>query len=197
MSALYELTSDFTELFNRFDEINDYEPDTDADGNYIDAVGNIIDDVVKYKQDMLDMWFDTLDGIEGEFSDKAESIACMIKQYQETADAHERQERIQRAAKERCRREVERLKKYLLDNMTAINLDKVKGVRASVSLRNNPESVVVDNEGVFVEWARSHNRDDLLRFRDPDINKTAIKGALKEGQDIPARLERTRSVVIK
>lgn len=56
MSALYELTSDFTELFNRFDEINDYEPDTDADGNYIDAAGNIIDDVVKYKQDMLDMW---------------------------------------------------------------------------------------------------------------------------------------------
>ena len=197
MSKLYELSSDFTELFDRFDEINNYEPDTDADGRYIDAAGNIIDDVVKYKHDLLDMWYDTLDGIEGEFSDKAENIACKIKEYQAIAEAHEREEKIQRAAKERCRREVEGLKRYLLNNMTEINLNKVSGVRATVSLRTNPESVVVDNEGVFVEWARSHNRDDLLRFRDPDINKTAIKGALKEGQDIPARLERTRSVVIK
>lgn len=197
MSALYELTSDFTELFNRFDEINSYEPDTDADGKYIDAAGNIIDDVVKYKQDMLDMWFDTLDGIEGEFSDKAENIACMIKEYQEIADAHERQERTQRAAKERCRRQVERLKKYLLDNMTAINLDKIKGIRATVSLRNNPESVIIDDEITFREWAILHSRDDLLRYKDPEINKTAVKAAIKEGQDIPASLERTKSVVIK
>ena len=197
MSALYELTSDFTELFNRFDEINDYEPDTDADGNYIDAAGTVIDDVVKYKQDLLDMWFDTLDGIESEFSDKAENIACMIKQYQETADAHERQERIQRAAKERCRREIERLKKYLLDSMAAVNLDKIKGVRASVSIRSNPESVIVTDEAAFREWAITHERDDLLRYKDPEINKTAVKGALKAGEDIPAALERSRSVVIK
>ena len=197
MSTLYELTADFTELFNRFDEISSYEPDTDADGKYIDAAGNIIDDVVKYKQDMLDMWFDTLDGIEGEFSDKAENIACMIMEYQEIEDAHERQEKTQRAAKERCRRQVERLKKYLLDNMTAINLDKIKGVRATVSLRNNPESVIIDDEITFREWAILHSRDDLLRYKEPDINKTAVKAALKEGQDIPASLERTRSVVIK
>lgn len=197
MSTLYELTSDFTELFDRFDEINNYEPDTDADGKYIDAGGNIIDDVVKYKQDMLDMWFDTLDGIEGEFSDKAENIACMIKQYQAELDAHEQQERVQRTAKERCRREVERLKKYLLDNMTAINLDKVKGIRASVSLRNNPESVIVDDESAFRTWAHEQGRDDLLRYKEPDVNRTAVKAALKCGENIPARLERTRSVVIK
>ena len=197
MSTLFELTSDFTELFDRFDEINNYEPDTDADGKYIDAAGNIIDDVVKYKQDMLDMWFDTLDGIEGEFSDKAENIACMIKQYTETADAHERQERAQRAAKERCRREAERLKKYLLDNMTEMNLGKINGVRASVSVRNNPEGVVVDDDSVFRSWAMEQGRDDLLRYKEPDINKTAVKAALKAGEDIPARLERTRSVVIK
>jgi len=197
MSTLYELTADFTELFNRFDEINNYEPDTDADGKYIDAAGNIIDDIVKYKQDMLDMWFDTLDGIEGEFSDKAENIACMIKQYQAEEEAHKEQERMQKYAKERCHRQVERLKKYLLDNMTAIDLDKVKGVRASVSLRNNPESVAVDDENYFRTWAQEHGRDDLLRYKDPEINKTTVKAALKAGEDIPARLERTRSVVIK
>ena len=197
MSTLYDLSSDFNELFNRFDEINNYEPDTDADGKYIDAAGNIIDDVVKYKHDLLDMWYDTLDGIEGEFSDKAESIACKIKEYQAIAEAHEREEKIQRAAKERCRREVEGLKRYLLNNMTEINLNKVSGVRATVSLRTNPESVAVDDENEFRIWAQCNNRYDLLRYKVPDIDKTAVKQALKEGQDVPARLERTRSVVIK
>ena len=197
MSTLYELTADFTELFDRFDEINNYEPDTDADGRYIDAAGNLIEDIAKYKQDMLDMWFDTLDGIEGEFSDKAENIACIIKQYLVTADAHETEERRQRAEKERYRKGAERLKKYLLDNMTEMNLNKVSGIKATVSVRNNAESVAVDDEDAFRSWALDNGRRDLLRFKDPDINKTAIKGALKVGEDIPARLERTRTVVIK
>lgn len=34
--TLYNLTGDFADLYDRFDEINNWEPDTDADGNYID-----------------------------------------------------------------------------------------------------------------------------------------------------------------
>ena len=33
---LYELTGDFAELFERFDEIDNWEPDTDEDGSPID-----------------------------------------------------------------------------------------------------------------------------------------------------------------
>lgn len=77
---LYELTESFAELFSQFEDINEYEPDTDADGQPIDGNGDIIEDVEAYKEKMLTAWFDTLEGIEGEFDEKAESIAVYIKQ---------------------------------------------------------------------------------------------------------------------
>ena len=39
---LYELSTTFADLFDQFDEINTYTPDTDADGNYINDDGEII-----------------------------------------------------------------------------------------------------------------------------------------------------------
>ena len=42
---LYELSATFADLFDRFDEINSYTPDTDADGNYIGDDGEIITDL--------------------------------------------------------------------------------------------------------------------------------------------------------
>lgn len=44
----------------------------------------------------------------------------------------------------------------------------------------------------------SKGLDDYLRYKDPEINKTTVKSALKSGQIIPgARLGRTQSLVIK
>ena len=72
---LYELTEMYSDLFNQFDAINEWEPDTNADGMPIDDDGNIIANVDAYRNKMLTAWFDTLTGIEGEFDEKAESIA--------------------------------------------------------------------------------------------------------------------------
>lgn len=63
---LYELTEMFSDLFNQFDSINEWEPDTNADGIPIDDDGNIIKNVDAYRNEMLTAWFDTLEGIEGE-----------------------------------------------------------------------------------------------------------------------------------
>ena len=38
---LYESTADFDELYERFDEIDSWEPDTDEDGKPIDDNGNV------------------------------------------------------------------------------------------------------------------------------------------------------------
>lgn len=82
---LYELTETFANLFGQFEDINDYEPDTNADGQPIDGNGDIIEDVDAYKEKKLTAWFDTLEGIEGEFDEKVESIAVYYKQL--TAEA--------------------------------------------------------------------------------------------------------------
>ena len=76
---LYELSGLFAELFDQFDEINSYTPDTDADGNYISDEGEIITDLEALRESYRQAWFDTLSGIEEEFDVKAESIAVYIK----------------------------------------------------------------------------------------------------------------------
>lgn len=40
--------------------------------------------------------------------------------------------------------------------------------------------------------------EDFLRYKEPEINKTAVKEALKAGEKIPgAELGRTQSIIIK
>ena len=42
---LYEMTKQFNELFDQFDEIDNYIPETDEFGRYIDGNGDIIEAV--------------------------------------------------------------------------------------------------------------------------------------------------------
>ena len=54
------------------------------------------------------------------------------------------------------------------------------------------------DEKNFIEWAQSHDHDDLLRYSMPDINRTAVKDAIRSGWYIPgAQLVRTKSLIIK
>ena len=124
-STLYDITGRFAELFDAFDAINDYEPDTNADGEYIDDDGEVIADLEAYKADMLTMWFDTLEGIEGEFNEKAENVACFIKNLEREADSHELEAKEQTARAKTKRKKAEFLKKRLLQDMQAMKLKKV------------------------------------------------------------------------
>lgn len=91
----------------------------------------------------------------------------------------------------------ERMKQYLLDNMRKLSRNKIETSRAVISLRHNAESVNITDEGGLIDWAQG-NHDEYLRYKEPEINKAAIKKALQQGEDIPGcRLERTQSVTIK
>ena len=82
--------------------------------------------------------------------------------------------------------------------MENADVKKVDKPLAKLTIRQNAESVEVANEMNFIGWAMTHDRDDLLRYSMPDINKTAVKTALNNGQDIPgAQLVRTKSLIIK
>ena len=76
---LYQMTEQFNELFDRFDEIDNYIPDTDEFGRYIDGNGEIIEDLNAFREKLRSAWFDTLVGLEAEFNDKAENIAVYLK----------------------------------------------------------------------------------------------------------------------
>lgn len=194
---LYEITAEFADLFDRFDEIANYTPDTDEFGRYISEDGNIIEDLDAYRQKFLTAWFDTLTAIEGEFNEKAENLAVYIKNL--TADINEMKAEEKRLKSRRVSAEnqVERMKKYLLNSMQAIGVKKISMPRARITLRLNAESVVVENEKALIDWAMRHD-ETILKYQEPELKKTDIKELLRMGEKIPfARLERKENVTIK
>lgn len=198
MAKLYELSDSFEQLFNQFDAINDYDFDTDADGNPIDCEGNIIENPEAYKAAMLEAWFDTLEGIEGEFEDKAENIACYIKSLQSDIDDMDNEEKILKARMNAKKNRLEAIKKYLKNSMLQINLLKIDKPRARLSIRNNAESLVVDDEKAFIEWAERSGNGSLLTYKAPEIRKTDTKKLVQSGREIPnVHLERSQSLIIK
>ena len=93
MSRLFDISSDFEELFDQFEAIDEMEFDTDENGNPVDANGNIVNPEV-VKADFRQAWFDTLDGMEQEFNLKAENTAQFIKCLQAKQDAMDAEEEI-------------------------------------------------------------------------------------------------------
>ena len=192
---LYEMTADFAELFDNYDAIVNIEFTPDGKGGFLDDDGNPVDPEERRKE-MQQAWFDTLDGMEQELVRKAENVAVYIKNMEseaKTLKAEEDKLKVRRQAKENA---AKRMREYLMDCMKQANISKIDEPRAVISLRNNPESVEISDETEFIGWAADH--DEYLRYKAPEINKTAVKNALKSGAEIPfAALTRSQSLTIK
>lgn len=195
---LYELSTDFSRLFDDFDAICSYEPEKSESGDYIDDGGSIIEDLAAYRQELQEAWFDTLDGIEQEFEDKAENVAAYIKSLKAEADDLKEEEAALNRRRKVKENQIYRLKDYLLHSMMTINRTKIDTPKAKLSIRNNAESVQFDDEEQFIRLCLARGQDDYLRYKDPELNKTAVKKALQSGMEIDgARLIRTQSLIIK
>ena len=195
---LYDYAEQFAELFDSLDAIADYIPEQDDNGQYIDDDGNIISDVDSYKSDMQTAWFDTLDGIEGEFDIKAENIACYIKQLSGDVELLKKEKASIDRRKKAKENQLESMKRYLLECMKKTKRLKIETPKAKISVKNNQETSRFENEKAFIKMCMEKNLEEYLRYKDPEINKTAVKNALRSGEIVPgAQLERTQSLIIK
>lgn len=195
---LYESAGIFAQLFDDFDVICSYEPEKNDNGDYVDDDGNVINDITAYRQELQQAWFDTLDGVEEEFETKAENIAAYIKGLKVEADAIKAEETALSLRRKVKENQIKRMKSYLLENMQLINRKKIDTPRAKLSIRNNAESVQFDDEEQFLRLCLARGQDDYLRYKDPELNKTAVKKALQSGMEIDgASLIRTQSLIIK
>ena len=193
---LYEMTEEFAELFNSYDSIMSCEFESDGKGGYVDDDGNPVDPEA-YRKEMQEAWFDTLDGMEQELTRKAENVAVYIKNTEAEAKNLKAEEDKLKARRQSKEAAAKRMKEYLMRCMDQANISKIDEPKAAISIRNNAESVEISDSGKFVEWA-GNGHDDYLRYKDPEVNKTAVKAALKAGNDIPfAVLTRSRSIIIK
>lgn len=150
------------------------------------AIENLIDDETG---EVLDL--DAFLNLKMERDRKIENMALWVKNMTAEAKAY-KEEKEAFAARERAtKNKLERVKKYL---STILGNQKFSTSKVAISFRKS-ESVEVDD--TFLEWAKK-NADDLLRYKEPEIDKKAIKEALKNGKEIKgAYLKENQSIQIK
>lgn len=174
---LYELTNDFAQLFDRFDEISKLDGDAE-----------------EYKQ----AWFDTLSGIEEEFEVKAENIGAYIKELTAAAKYLKAEEEALSKRRKAKEKQAEWLKKYLLESMQDIGRKKIDRPMAVLSVKNCPESVRFQDEKAFVDACMRSGHDEFLRYKTPEIDRTAVKEVLQRGGKVEgAYLAREQRIDIK
>ena len=196
MSRLYEMTADFAELFDNYDAIVNIEFTPDGKGGFLDDDGNPVDPAA-VREEMIQAWVDTLDGMEIAIQEKAENVALYIKNLDYEIKAIKSEKSRLDARLKSKEKSCKNMLEYLKNCLEAAKLKKIETPRAAISIRNNPESVEITDEKSFIGWAQDNN-DDLLRYKDPEVNKTAVKQLLKAGEEVPfAKLIRTQSLNIK
>jgi hypothetical protein len=118
---------------------------------------------------------DTLSSIEGEFEVKAVNTAAVLKTLQSEADAIAAAMQAMTARKKALESRADSLKSYLLHNMQAMCVQKIKHPYFNISVNKSPESVFIENESLIGE-----------EFKKVvvTIDKVLIKEALKAGKAV-------------
>ena len=190
---LFDIAKEHLELLDKFGEI---EINVNEDGEPVDSEGNPIDPVA-YMEEQENKLLEALTELKGDFDTKAESVSLYIKELEAGAKALGESIKNLQSRKKAMENKVEHLKAYLINSMDTVNETKIETDKVRISLRNNAPSVLVYDEKAFINQYKG-NRDDLLKYSEPTINKTAIKDALKSGEHIAgATLESKRTVIIK
>ena len=164
MNRLYELGSQFEELFELLDGI---DPEAE-DG-----------------PELLDAYFDTLEGLELEFEREAESFAVYIKRLRAQAGAlsaeKKRLERRQKSAEAKA----DRMQAWLLAQMRRLRRRRIEGVMASLSVRANPPSVQISDLEALLRLA-AYTKPHIPK--ESDIDKQALARDLKAGRAVPGAI---------
>ena len=148
--TLYELTGDFLSLMNML-----YDEDVDEES-----------------------LLDACEHIEGQIEDKADGYAKIIKSMENNVAGIKAEEKRLRDRRTALENRTEVLKHNLEGTMRAMGKTKFKTDLFSFGIRKNPASVQIRDPEAFVKRCQEDGRDDLLRFKDPEIDKTAVKNAI-------------------
>lgn len=140
---------------------------------------------------------DTLESIDAAFDVKAENIACLIKNLKAEAEAIKAESSKLAERSKAKSNQADRLKSYLEGCMSQMGKEKLETTRVVLKLRNTPPALKVDTE-VFLPWVTRSERTGFLRYKEPELDKTAIKKAVQSGETLPGvTLVSGKSLVIQ
>ena len=136
---------------------------------------------------------DTFEGIEGELEIKAENYAKVMKNLEGDIAALKAEE--ERLAKKRkaIENNIKRMKGILQEAMELTGKTKFKTDLFSFGIQKNAPSVVIDAADI------RDIPEDYLKFKEPEVDKTAIKNAINAGVNFEglAHLEVSQSLRIR
>ena len=122
---------------------------------------------------------DTLEGLIGDFEDKAEAIACVIRNLESTADMIEESARRQNERADALRKRSAFLRTYLLGAMTLVKKRKIQSPLFLITVRLNPPTAKIIDEKLVPPdyWVQPQTPPAQL-------DKRAILEVLKAGKEV-------------
>lgn len=152
----------------------------------IDAIDNAVDP--ETGEIIASDVFENLDALQLAFDEKTENTACYIKNLDAEAKAIREEEKALAARRKALENRSERCKNYL---QFCLNGEKFSTARCAVSYRKSTTVAVDENRLAEVP-------ERFLRYKDPEVDKAAVRDALKAGETVPGcTLEDSISMIIK
>jgi transcriptional regulator of heat shock response len=133
---------------------------------------------------------DTLESIHDEIEDKAENIAKLIRSILVDAEAIKIEETRLTNRRKALENRATYLKTYLQEQMELSKIDKVKRPTVTISIQNNPPSVLIEDESLIPSEYMIPQADT--------IDKRTLLKDMKEGLIIEGcSITQTRGIRIK
>lgn len=163
--ALYELTGQYLQLQQMLD---------------VDQTDMSPEEAAAYQQAVKD----TMEALTGEIEEQADNLACIVKDLKAQADALKNEaDRLSKRAQVKASK-AKSLTEYLYSQMALTGNRKIETPRNVLTVKKTPAAVKVHDETAFWAWANLGN-DDFIRLAAPEMDKKAVREALKAGQEIP------------
>lgn len=148
MATLYELSKEYTEALNNF-SVDEETGEVTFDENKIDH-------------------------IESDLKDKADNIACFIKNLTALSDSIKAEKN---ALDERLKandKKIESLKKYITSAMELAHMDRLETARNKITFRTSKKVIISDDDAVPEKYIKLEITSK--------VDKKAIGEALKAGE---------------
>lgn len=152
----------------------------------------ILDTIDPETGEIIDV--EKLSELQMEREQKLEGVALWVKNLNAEAEAYKAEKEAFAEREKAAKNKAESLKKWLA---YALNGEKMSTPKVAINFRKS-ESVEIEDEERVITFAQKNGRDDLLSYKAPTVNKSAIKAVIKTGKQIPgAVLVEKQNIQIK
>lgn len=130
-----------------------------------------------------------LEEVEGNFEDKAENIAKLIRSLEFDIKGYKEEESRLSARRKTLENKVQGLKEYLQSSMKALERDSIKGKLFTVyTQKNQPSLIIEDIDKLPKEYKRTVEESDNKKIKEGLLNNLKIPGArLERGESLRIR----------